>query len=164
LIYWYDDITLNAFAASNGLIVSPALKQLLEKFNLGNHKFYETQVSNIEKADEKKTFYLFHSMTDISSITDYEQSEYCLTDYNTQSEVKKEIGLFKSYADLKKANDEYFKKNMGLRITKRSVNTELDVIYGFTNNLIVNERIKVAVESSGIKGVKLKPFREIASD
>lgn len=164
MIYWYDDITLNAFSASKGLIVSPALKQLLEKFNLGNHKFYETQISNIEKTDEKRTFYLFHPMTDVSSITDYERSEYCLTDYITQSEIKKEIGLFKSYANLKKANDEHFKKNMGVRITKRSVNTEQDAIYGFTNNLIVNERIKVAVESSDIRGVKLKPFKEIAPD
>jgi hypothetical protein len=65
---------------------------------------------------------------------------------------------------LKKANDEYFKKNIGLKITKRSINTDRDVIYGFTNNLIVNERIKDAVESSDIKGVKFKLFKEIAPD
>jgi hypothetical protein len=59
LIYWYDDITLNAYAGLNGLIVSPRLKRFLEKFSLGDHKFYEVEIINSERTAEKEKFIYF---------------------------------------------------------------------------------------------------------
>ena len=152
---------LKAVTPHNGIIISKNLRQVLEEFDMGKHAFYDVQITNVEDPRDSRMYYSLHCMTYILDITDFSKSVYRLTDYNTQSIVSEEPGLYKNAGDLVEASRDYFKENKGLMISRRALGSDFDVVFGFTNNLIVSNNVKQRIESSSIKGVQLRPFKEI---
>lgn len=162
LIYWTDDITLNAFKPSGACyaIVSERLKRLLEEFNFHDHYYYPIVFTNIESNKKHKQYYILHVVSAFDSFTDYSKCTYEYYSYNTKAIIKTEVGSFNSLDELGIESNKAFNED-GVRLTiiERVLDVDYDLIWGISSILYVNNKIKLAVESSDLKGISLTPLK-----
>ena len=72
----FTDI-LSAWFLNDGLIISKRFKEILEKFDLQDHRFYPAKVA---KHNEKRNYYWFLPLDDLSSKVDYQSTEFYAID------------------------------------------------------------------------------------
>src|SRR5689334_15099453 len=77
MVYWTDDITYKAFRPRHGfaMIVSGAMKTILENFSMPDHRYYPLNLINYENREETRMYFLLQIFGSIMHITDYEMSE-----------------------------------------------------------------------------------------
>lgn len=161
IIYWLNDLLLDAVTAQNGIIISSRLKSFLQKFKIGDHKFYDVYITNSADRDNTALYHLFQPRTEINDITNFSKSEFAFLDKSTRQTLKTEIGSFKDYSDFSKAEHSYYdKENIVLKITTRCLRKDLDVIYGFENNLVINEKLRTKIGESDFTGIEVKLYKD----
>jgi len=163
LVYWLDDITLNAATPSIGacLIVSNALKSIIEQFSLPHHRFYPVNLINSEDTSQFQRYYLLHILGSIIDNTNYLKSEYSYRLKGSKEVLKKETGTFDSYESYSKAERLSRKENnIFIEVSKRVLTVEYDIVWGIINHLRINTKVKNAIENSDLKGLRISPFSD----
>jgi len=163
LVYWSDDITYKAFRLRDGfaVIVSEAMKAVLENFSMPKHRYYPLNLINYENRDEAQMYYLLQIFGSIMHIMDYEMSEYKYVDLKTGNIVETQKGGFANFEAFNQKRTERFNDNVMLDFKSMALNTQHDVLWGFNNSLLVSPSAKVVLESKGLKGVQIRPFQRV---
>ena len=163
LVYWSDDITYKAFIPRQGfaVIVSEAMKAILENFSMPRHRYYPLNLTNHENREETRMYYLLQIFGSIMHIMDYEMSEYRYVDLKTRNVVETQKGGFANFEAFNQKRTERFNDNVMLDFKSMALNTQHDVLWGFNNSLLVSESAKVVMESKGLKGVQIRPYQRV---
>nr|WP_299036056.1 hypothetical protein [uncultured Tenacibaculum sp.] len=158
ILYWSNDITLGAYSPYKGIIISKNLKNILSKYNLPPHFLYPVEIVNTETLEINDDYYLFYSIGKMIDLTLFNESEY--TYFKRRKEIRKSIGDFDSYEDFDKEYDRVFdKESIKIKITKRVISTDYDLISSSLNYLCVKENF--LVEKENLKGVVFKYVENI---
>jgi len=164
LIYWTDDITLDAFRPTNRngsyFIISEKFKNVLNDFDLPHHFYLPIilKVQNDVPPNSKKYFILFIVGNLVDNVN-YKESSYVL---ETKSRPKTIIERFnkKSF----NSKEEYFTTKSNYRRNERQLlnfdrvvlNSNFDVMWGIPNVLYVNKDVERQIRDSGIEGIDIR--------
>lgn len=159
LIYWTDDLTLDAFKprGASCVIVSQKFKDLLFKYNFHRHEFYPINLFSIDESDCKK-YYLMHIFDKRLDYVNYLESYFLLKERATGKIVNRIQGTngindFESYA---KKKSEYLRnENLSLDFDKMVLTVDYDVLWNIPNRLLVNDKVKMDILNSEINGIEL---------
>lgn len=139
-------------------VISKELKELLEQFNLGVHKFYPAKVLHKDKYHE---YYVLQIESGLSHpYIDFSKSRFNnLSGGRVLDSEKKEIRQFDSLDDVRA----YAKVNWNSAVNwnyERAVVLpefkKIDFIMWYRFGDLVSERLKTAIEAAGIKGVEFE--------
>ncbi len=138
ILYWKNDITLDAYSPFKGIIISENLKNILSNYNLPPHFLYPLEIVNSESLELNNNYYLFYSHENMLDLTLFNESEY--TYYKRRKEIKKSVGEFNSFEEYDKEYDRVFdKENMKIKITNRVISSDYDLLPSPLNYLRVKE-------------------------
>ena len=160
MIYWTDDITLNAYNADQGVVISTKLKNMLAKYNLPKHNIYPLKIINTETLDVNLDYHLLHIYGSISDITLFAESEYTYRPRFSDDIIKKTVGEFKTLSDYSKAEKIHRReKKIAIDMTERVIQTTYDVMPSYSNNIYVSE--KLVAEKDKLTGVVFNELEDI---
>lgn len=162
VIYWTDDITLNAFIPEGTyLIVSNELLDIILKYRLPEHIIYPLEIVNAEDSSRNHSYSLIQLFGWFGDYTDYSKSEYIYMPRRSKYVLKRTIGEFDSYEEYSKAYDKaFFEERIKITISKRVYTDYFDIAWGITNDFIISERLKIAIENNNFKGIELPLFND----
>ena len=160
MIYWTDDITLNAYNANQGVVISTKLKDILSKYKLPKHNIYPLKIINTETLDVNLDYHLLHIYGSISDITLFAESEYTLQNIIDLTIIQKNIGVYKDFQEFSIERKKNIRnKNIVTEITKRVIQTTYDVMPSYSNNIYVSE--KLVAEKDKLTGVVFNELEDI---
>ncbi len=140
ILQWTDDITLGAFKASDGVIISEKMKNIIEKYLLPNHYFYPLDIINSETLETRDDYYLFQVLGNKNDLTNFKESEYEYIPRRSKEVIKTQKGGFNNYEEYSQEYDRlFFNDRIKLNITSRIIETKKDIIPGYSNNLFISE-------------------------
>ncbi|MCG8207853.1 hypothetical protein [Tenacibaculum finnmarkense] len=140
IIYWTDDITLGAFNASNGVVISQKLKNSLDHYSLHNHYIYPLEIIDAETLETNDNYYLLQILGNINDLTNFKESEYTYTPRRSKEIIKKEKGVFSNYKEYSEEHDKlFFNERIRITITSRIIESKNDVIPGYSNSIFISE-------------------------
>ncbi|MAQ74808.1 MAG: hypothetical protein CL613_00580 [Aquimarina sp.] len=167
LIYWTNDLTLNANSPNNGCIVSEKLLKLLRSFNLPEYHYYPINLINAETKDISNNYFLLQIITPLHQNTDFTKSHYKYIQRRSKEIVKEEMGAFDSFESYSEAYDKlFFENKIRIDISKRALKVKYDIIWSVINYLRIVEEVKKKILASDLNGVKVSDYTgfEIISD
>ena len=163
LVYWTDDLMYKAFKPSgvgSQVIISEGLKSVLEQFTLPPHRYYPILMKMIGHTTQSKKYHLLHIHSTFISNTNFSKSDYRYRHLKTNEVVKTQHGGFADFEAFNQTVSEYFKENILLEPSVVEHVQDYDVLQGISNTLLVNERVKEAIEKAGFKGLTINPFKD----
>ncbi|WP_339870189.1 DUF1629 domain-containing protein [uncultured Algoriphagus sp.] len=143
-----------------GFLLSTKLKEILEKFKLPDHAFYQASVdlANIKL----NNYFWFLPICNLSDQVDYTKTKFyskdafnnveklIINNHEDIVEIKPKIGYTKKIV----SENIYFKS--GFRL-----DYDLFMIGGFDFNIYISEDLKSALIKERISGIKLKPISNL---
>lgn len=144
---------------SNGYFrpVSEKLKQLLEEFNLGKHKFYPAEVLLKE---ERHPYHVLHLLyNSFIEYIDFSKTVFNnLNSFGKLSSEKFEQKQFESFEEMEAYSDEHWSYNWNYdRLVMKSNFRELDYCYMLNiDGDLISERLKERIEQDEITGIKIE--------
>jgi hypothetical protein len=160
ILYWTDDIVLDAYSPYKGIIISKKLKNILQSYVLPPYNLYPIDIINSENLEINTDYYLFYTKDRIIDITLFNESEY--TYYKKRKEIKRSIGDFNNYEEFNLNYHKSFNnENIKIKMTKRVVSTKNDIIPNSLNHLYVKDIFYK--ESKNLIGVIFKEVSSIVS-
>lgn len=163
LVYWTDDITYKAFKPSgtgSQVIISANLKSVLEQFTLPPHNYYPILMKMIGRSTQSRKYYLLHINSTFISNTNFSKSDYKYRHLKTNELVKTQHGGFADFEAFNQTRTEYFKDNILLEPSVIEHVQDYDILQGISNTLLVNERVKEAIEKADFEGVTINPYKD----
>lgn len=163
LIYWKDDLMLEAFKPKgvSCVIVSQKFKELLSKYNFHDHAFYPIHLYSSDQSTFKE-YFLLQIFDKWLQYVNYQESEFTLKDVRTRKIVD-QINENHDFYDLDGYVD---RKSMYLRndsllleFSKAILTVDYDVLWAIMNELHVNDVVKNDIENSRIQGIELTPIK-----
>jgi hypothetical protein len=138
------------------LIVSAKLKNVLEKFSMPEHAFYNMTISSGSRSED---YYLLHLIKDRYVDLDYLNTTFRKFDLRTQKPatlINEEPILFKDYSDfLLKQKELVTTSDFFYDSEKYVYMQKYDIIWGHAFKIFVNEAVKTAIDQAQLKGVSL---------
>ena len=160
IIYWTDDVTLGAFKASNGVVISEKLKNSLKNHSLPKHYLYPLEIINAETLETNKSYYLFQVLGNQNDLTNFKESEYTYTPRRSEEVIKKVKGGFNNYKEYSEEHDRlFFEERIRVSFTPRVIETNNDIIPSYSNNILISESF--VKEKNNLKGVIFKEQGDI---
>lgn len=162
LIYWANDITLDAFSPnkSSCILVSLKLKELLLRYQFHEHFCYTVRLFNLDGSSFKE-YYLLQITGNWFNYVDYKNSTFVLRERPSRKIVENidGNGYFEDYDSYNEKRSDYLvNKNMFLDYGKVRLIVDYDILWGIPNQLRVNEVIKREIENFDVNGVQLTPI------
>jgi len=155
------DFISNAFGA---IIVSPKVKDTLQRFNLCPHKFYPCTLHSRGKSFD---YFWLHLISDYSDYVDYKKTTF--VEYNF-SERRGSISV-ESKAEMLRKKEEIKKLYVGTNWTiwgdkivmNSNFSSELDlfIISRIDGNTYISERLHNEIISNNLTGCELSPAENI---
>ncbi len=157
------DVLSNAAISGFGLLMNDKMKDILSKFNLVKHKFYDAKII-IPKTREEIAFNYFHPCDpDLSRLLDYDKSVFYETKWTSRVDNIR-INSYDHYTELKSLDR---KAMFGVKLDEIYVNSmfdrTLDLFFflPFANSTYVTKRLKDELEKNNIKGLTFEDAPEI---
>lgn len=163
LVYWSDDIMYKAFKPSgfgSQVIISENLRSVLEQFILPPHRYYPIHMKIHGHDASSNKYHLLHIHATFTNNTDFSKSEYRFRHLKTNEIVKTQHGGFANFEAFNETRTAYFKEDVLLEPSVIAHIHNYDILQGITNTLLVNERVKEAIEKGDCKGLTIRPFKE----
>ncbi|CAL2093674.1 hypothetical protein [Tenacibaculum sp. 190524A02b] len=153
IIYWVDDITLNAYSPYKGIVISEKLKKKLSNYVLPPSYFYPIDIINSITGEINNNYYLFYIKKGIVDFTLFKKSEYVYT--KRRIEIKRSVGDFNTYDEFNEGYDKsYDNDGVKIKIANRCLTTIYDLIPSSLNSILVKESF--LNDLSTLNGVILK--------
>ncbi len=163
LIYWTDDLMLDAFKPKGVtcIIVSRKFMELLREYNCHNHTFYPVHLYSPDKSVFQE-YFLLQIFDKWLQFVNYKDSEYTLKEIRTRGTIDQirgshEFDDFESY--VKRKSDYLRNESLLLDFYKAIMTVDYDILWGTMNELTVNKLIKENIEISGLRGIKFTPIK-----
>ncbi|MDR1199399.1 MAG: hypothetical protein LBK94_10410, partial [Prevotellaceae bacterium] len=158
------DFVSNGFT-SNSKIISPRTKEILEKFNLCRHRFYD-MILHVRKVPYK--YYWMHIISDYSDFVDYKETtffeKYVFSKRGNQVKADSKKELLEKREILEKNNPGKYVTIWGDNIVMNSeFNKELDFfeICIIDGSLYVSERLKEEIIRNNLTGLEFIPAEKL---
>lgn len=164
MVYWGDNITYKAYTpyGQGCMIVSKKLKKVFEDFALPPHSFYNVELFNELNRSKSNDYELLHihgNSWEENLII--EECVFELRDDFTDEVLEVQKGGFKSYEEMLKISSKMSREeDKAYHMTEGVFNIDYDVMWGVTNILYVNDKVKEAIEKESLNGVECFPFKK----
>ncbi|NOS92489.1 MAG: hypothetical protein HOP30_11240 [Cyclobacteriaceae bacterium] len=148
------DVLSNAAINATGLLLSYKTKEILNRFNLINHKYYEVQIN--QKDEVVKYYWLHLCEPELINSIDYRKSTFYRTEF-TFREEKINLSSYKEYENLKSIDkNASFGIDLDEIYVTEKFNTHLDLFtfLPFDDKIYVSQRLKEALINENITGLK----------
>lgn len=149
------DVLTNMTSTNSGFLINDKVRSLLEEHHLMRHQYFETEV---KVGSKFYTYYWLHlTQPDLSEHIDFVESTFIELDYcDAVGEIK--LQSLDHYKELK-AKDKMASFGVELKQLrlKDSFDFKLDLFkfLPFTSEIIISNKLKESIESSGIKGFEI---------
>ncbi len=157
------DVLSNAAISTYGFILNDKVKDILTRFNLIRHKFYDAKIF-LQKTGEVFSYNYFHPCDpDLSRLLDYDKSVFYETEWTFRENIIK-INSFDHYKELKsKDKDAKFGVDLDQIYVNEKYDKHLDLFcfLPFANSTYVTKRLKDELEKSNLKGLAFEDAPEI---
>lgn len=157
------DLMTSSFSGS-GFLMNGKLRDIFEKSNLGDYKFYDVKLYNKDK--EIPDYYYFHNGCVFHQFINFEKSKFFISDMlgyyqadlNFVPKSLEELQTFSKAlpnSPYRTIRPEYFflKSNFPF-------NLDLFEISAFNYDFFINSRLKAKLEAEGITGLKITPVND----
>ena len=157
------DVLSNAAISGFGFIVNDKVKDVLSKFNLMTHRFYDVKVIMPKTGEVLSYYYLHPCNPDLTRLIDYKKSVF----YETKWTFRENIIKIKSYDHYKELKAQDKKAMFGVDLDEIYVNGNFDksldlfAFLPFANSTYVTNRLKDELEKNNIKGLTFEDAPEI---
>lgn len=151
---WHGDYPIGGWLRP----ISKELKDLLKSFNLGEHKFYPAFVFF---KNAKHRYYVLQILRNYyQSFIDYENTEF--NNLDSDRDIEDRIYQKKQFKSIQEVFN-YASENWGSsinwnyeRLVMKKEFREVDFITIYNLGDLVSDRVKTAIENSGLKGMEFK--------
>ena len=138
--------------------ISEKFKELLEEYNLPQHKFYEAKVLFQNKYHP---YYVWHLIfQNYLEYIDFQNTRYNnLNSFRKLKQDKLEIKQFSSYNEMRAYSRSNWSRSWNYeKIVMKSSFRDIDYCYvsGLNGGNLVSERLKIAIEEAGLTGVEFE--------
>ncbi len=139
-----------------GFLVSEKAKQVLQRFHLPIHKFYPASI--IKQDKNKENYFLFHYISDFSSVIDYPKSIFSVVQVlkikenftvNNENELLQKIESVLPYSKV-------VSKKISIQQGNK-INYDLFLISSNDPRTYISHRLKTALEEAHITGIEIVP-------
>lgn len=145
------DFISGSFLSKYGIIISPRAKKILEKYQLGSHKFYPLY---LEYKSEKHEYYLFRFLNTADPYLEIDKSEFYVNIYSYDPQEDRKVARFanesqisdfqKTQEELELEDSEYLTlktAKLHLSFPKWDVFMFHRYVHGSQPKMIVSERL-----------------------
>jgi len=134
-----------------GLVISEEGKEVLQNFNAPPHRFFEVKVYDHQKNETQKNYFLFRLLDFQNESISFERSKFMVS-----TKEKIQTLAIRTAADLKNLSPELCMDMYPKLISLRS-DFQFDIFYfDKIGGYFVSERLKNAVESAGLTGMRFE--------
>ena len=150
----FTDVLSSTAGPFTDFLISSKVKEIIDSSHVMQHQFFE---ASIKSNDQEYEYYWLHlSQPNLVDALNYEESEFCQTEWEFLNKGPIKIKSYEHYMKLKAKGS---KKNKSKDLSKFSFNTILfnetpnEPSSSFDFNIYVSEGLKDKLESSGVTGI-----------
>ncbi len=160
MIYWTNDITLNADSALNGCVISKKLKEYILSFNLPQSYFYPLEITHSETKQVNYDYFLFQAITPINTLTDYSKSYYEYSRRRSNDILQTKYGVFQHYQEYSQEKKRLRRQEgVNLNISRRALIKDFDIVWQVINYIRIKETVAKKIENKDFIGLKISDYK-----
>jgi hypothetical protein len=153
------------------IVVSEKMKNILDKFIIPLHKWYDLRIENqthdIKKIfQEKNRYYILHLEDGSIKALNFQQSQFKISPLSrkrgNQDTELLPVGYIPSVEIFQELNKKEVINNRLLKLVKAVYKGKYDIIYG-RGKIVINEKVKQAIELAGVgreQGLEMPEFTD----
>lgn len=150
----FTDVLSSTAGPFTDFLISSKVKEIIDSSHVMQHQFFE---ASIKTNDQKHEYYWLHlSQPNLVDALNYEESEFCQTEWEFLNKGPIKIKSYEHYMKLKaKDEDGSFGVSLNKIVLKENFDRSLDLFFllPFDFNIYVSEGLKDKLESSGVTGI-----------
>ena len=157
------EVLSNAAISANGFLINSKVKDILNLFNLMNHKYYDARIK-IPKSGQTLNYYWLHLSQPLLTLQlDYDKSVF----YETEWTFRKELIQLKSFDHYKELKSKDKEAKFGVKLDQiyvsRKYDKSLDLFsfLPFANDAFISKRLKERLENNNITGLQFMDAPEV---
>jgi len=157
------DVLSNAAISASGFLISSKVKDILDRFNLMKHKYYDAIIV-IPKTGETLNYHWLHlCQPELINQLDYEKSVFYETRWEFREDIIK-LTSYKHYEELKaKDKNAMFGVELDEIFVVETFDKELDIFtfIPFSGQKFISSKLKVAFDENKVTGFNYEEATEI---